>query len=544
MVQPQGASRRGGRAPGWQGWRWVLLGLIVGAYLLAELPYLDRYPLLNYDEGEELAPAYKLATRGIFGSDMMAGFYHAEEHVYYMMPLYLLALGAVFRVLGTGIWQARLLSVGSGLAAVLLTFALGRALHNWAVGLLAAAVLCTLQLSLLPSESGVPLLDIARVVRYDVMVPMWGLLGCLCFVWAHERRRLFGYAACGFCIGLAALSNAYGLLYLPLIGLCLLWVDGLAALRGWPLVLVLLGCLLAGLPWAIYVLSAPADYIGQMTIQSSRNRFDFFDPAFYWQNLLDERYRYATWLGGHLSQPVLWPRVGIWVVAVAVPAALVMLARRVRRSPRLADVFTFIALPLLALLLAVTTNLKIYGYFALVMPVLALQTGFGLAELWRVLGPALSAPRLVMLAGLGLAVVEGQVGVIRNLEAGRAATPYDELMRPIAARLAPGARVLATHAYWLGLQPASVLSLDMPFYYSNPAYDDDEHRSLSQAMAQFNANYILIDSIVRATIQLPAAQDDPPLEADFWSYLAQHCSVALALPHTQYGPLTLYHCAT
>jgi hypothetical protein len=42
---------------------------------------------------------------------------------------------------------------------------------------------------------------------------------------------------------------------------------------------------------------------------------------------------------------------------------------------------------------------------------------------------------------------------------------------------------------------------------------------------------------------LPAAEDDPPLEADFWNYVKQHCRVSLALPHTDYGPFTLYQCA-
>jgi 4-amino-4-deoxy-L-arabinose transferase-like glycosyltransferase len=530
------------RVFGWRGWRWALLGLVVGAYLLAELPYLDRYPLLNYDEGEEIAPAYKLATRGVFGSDMMAGFYHAETRVYYMLPLFLLSMGVVFRLLGTGIWQARLLSVACGLAAVLLTLVLGRALHNWSVGLLAAAVLCSVQLSLLPAESGVPFLDIARVVRYDVMVPAWGLLGCLSFVWAHERQRMMGYAVCGACIGLAALSNAYGLLYLPLVVLCLLWVDGLATLRSWPPYLIVLGCLLAALPWLLYVLSAPADYVGQMTIQSSRNRFDFLDPGFYWQNLLDERYRYAPLLGGRLSRPALWPRAGFWLVIVGGLAGLAFLARRLRRGRRLADVFIFLGFPLLALLLALTTNLKTFGYLALVLPALALQVSFGLVELWRALGPGRPLPRLALLAGLGLALVEGQAGVINNLEAGRAAIPYDAVLRPIAARLAPSDRILATHAFWLGLQPAIVLSMDLPFYFSNPAYDD-ENETLAEAMAKLNPKYILADSIVGATIRLPAAQDDPPLETDFWNYVAAHCAVALSLPVTEYGPLTLYQCA-
>src|SRR5262249_8608620 len=162
----------------------------------------------------------------------------------------------------------------------------------WTVGLLAVAILCALPLAVLPpwglpvKESGVPLLDIARVARYDIMVPVWGLLGSLSFIWAHARQRALGYIVCGAWLGLAALDQAYGLLYLPLMLVCLVWVDGLSALWHAPIYLIVLGCGLAGLPWLLYVLRAPADYVGQMTIQSSRNRFDFFDLAFYWQNLV------------------------------------------------------------------------------------------------------------------------------------------------------------------------------------------------------------------------------------------------------------------
>ena len=97
MVDPRDGRANLTRAAEWRGWRWVLLGLVVSAYLLAELPYLDRYPLLNYDEGEEMAPAYKLATQGVFGSDLMTGFYRAETRLYYMLPVYMLLMGAVFR---------------------------------------------------------------------------------------------------------------------------------------------------------------------------------------------------------------------------------------------------------------------------------------------------------------------------------------------------------------------------------------------------------------------------------------------------------------
>jgi 4-amino-4-deoxy-L-arabinose transferase-like glycosyltransferase len=530
------------RAARWRGWTWVLLGLVVAAYLWAELPYLDQYPLFNYDEGEIMAPAYKLVTRGILGTDLLTGFYRAEAHLYYLMPLYPLLMGAVFRVLGAGIWQARLLSVLSGLAGVLLTFVLGWYLHDRAVGLMAAAVLCLLQLGLSSSNSGLPFVDIARVARNDILVPVWGLLGSLCFLWAHDRGARWAYLASGACFTLAALSNAFGALFLPFFVVCLLWADGLAALRRLPLYLILLGCLLAGLPWLLYVSRDVAGFVGQMTIQSSRNRLDFFSPAFYWQNLISERFHYASWVGDHFSRPRLWPRAGIWVLALAVPTAIVLLARRLWRERRLADIFTFVSLPLLALLLALTTNLKIYGYLALVMPFLALQVAFGIVGLWRALGRARPAPRAAMAVGLALALIEGQMGVIRNLQTARSVTSYEQLMAPIAASLTPGARVLATHAFWLGLRPAMVLSLNLPFYFSNPGYGA-ERMPLPVAMAQLKPDYILADFIVGPNILLLAAQDDPWLEADFWRYVGQHCHVALALPHTDYGPFTLYQCA-
>jgi hypothetical protein len=307
--------------------------------------------------------------------------------------------------------------------------------------------------------------------------------------------------------------------------------------------LILLGFLLAGLPWLLYVSLDPAGFIGQMAIQASRGHFDFLNPAFYWHNLINERYHYASWVGDHFSRPVLWPRAGIWVLALAVPTALVLLARRVWQARRLADVFTFVSLPLLALLLAITNSVKIYGYLALVMPFLALQVAFAIVWLWRALGRVGPLPRVAMVVGLALVLIEGQMGVIGNLQTARAATPYEQVMAPIAAALPPGARVLATHAFWLGLRPATVLSLNLPFYFSNPVFAGREPVPLTAAMAQLKPDYILADYIVGPTLLLPAAEDDPPLEADFWNYVKQHCRVSLALPHTDYGPFTLYQCA-
>ena len=85
--------------------------------------------------------------------------------------------------------------------------------------------------------------------------------------------------------------------------------------------------------------------------------------------------------------------------------------------------------------------------------------------------------------------------------------------------------------------------MNLPFYFSNPVFAGQAPVPLPAAMAQLKPDYILADYIVGPTLLLPAAEDDPPLETEFWNYVKQHCRVSLTLPHTDYGPFTLYQCA-
>ena len=107
--------------------RTVLLLLGVW-YLVATLPYLADYPTVDWGQMGIAAPAYKLASHGVYGHDLFAGYYHSELRNYAYMPLYPVLVALSFKVLGLGVWQARLVSVLCGLGVVLLTAKLGRVL--------------------------------------------------------------------------------------------------------------------------------------------------------------------------------------------------------------------------------------------------------------------------------------------------------------------------------------------------------------------------------------------------------------------------------
>src|SRR4030095_17018280 len=59
---------------------------------------LTRIPLVHGDVLRNPAPAYKLATEGMYGSDLFQGFHGAERRTYQFMPMLQLLLAADFTV--------------------------------------------------------------------------------------------------------------------------------------------------------------------------------------------------------------------------------------------------------------------------------------------------------------------------------------------------------------------------------------------------------------------------------------------------------------
>jgi 4-amino-4-deoxy-L-arabinose transferase-like glycosyltransferase len=104
--------------------------LLVVLTLVAALPLLTKYPNPGGDEPGFIDPAATLATSGRLATslyrDMLPGM---TDHIYWQPPFYFIALAGWFRLVGVGLVQARLFSLGCGIGIVLLVYDLSR---NWA----------------------------------------------------------------------------------------------------------------------------------------------------------------------------------------------------------------------------------------------------------------------------------------------------------------------------------------------------------------------------------------------------------------------------
>jgi 4-amino-4-deoxy-L-arabinose transferase-like glycosyltransferase len=528
---------------------------LVGWYLLATAPYLADFPAMEWAQMRIITPAYKLASTGTYGNDLLTGFYDAESRNYEYMPLYPLQVALAFALLGPGIWQARAVSVLGGLLTVVLTFALGRRLYGARLGLLAAAALVLLRLAVpVPGEveriglelnaSGIPLLDLARVVRFDIWVPVWVLSACLCFFWAHERRSRLGFLLTGVLAGLATLTHVYGAFILVVLALVLLWLEGKRALRMPAPYLMAAGLALALAPWAVYVVGDFTAYRGQMAKHGGLG--DLLRPGFYLDNLYREPWRYLSWIGGSFRHPELFPRLGIYLLSAGVAVALAVLWQRARAARSAGDTFLLIAGPVLAILLALLIHYKRYYYVLLVLPFLAMQFAYAVLLLWRQTRWPVRPVRVALAALLALAVAEGVYGVAVSWRMARSTTPYAALSAQLQQAIRPGARVLLAEPYWLALTAHPARSIQLAFLLSDPRYYA-QPPSLSAVLLTLQPDYVvteerLLDIYGRDPAETSAnARDWRELDG----YLRQHCPIAAAdLTTPDYGEVKVYQCTT
>ena len=531
----------------------IALGLSSAWLLFATLPYLGDYPIPGWSEMGIAAPAYKLASQGVYGNDLFTGFYGSEERNYEYMPAYPLLVAASFAIVGPGMVQARAVSVACALLVVLLTYAVGRRLFDAAVGVVAAALLVGMRLGLVPGTSGVPLLDFARDVRYDILVPVFVLASSLTFLAAMSPdprrsqpdgaglRRSGGWLfAAGVLAGLATLAHVYGAFILAPFAATILLLDGSPASRLRSLLQIAVGWLVAMLPWALYVARDWQAYLGQMS--RHEGRFDVLSPSFYLDNLMREVWRYGSWSGGSWSSAFLQPRVGIWLFLLGAPAATVVLWRRARAGRSATDLFILSSLPTLALLLGLLIDVKRYVYVLLLLPFISLFVAVALVETFRRPGRLRTLRRAaVVVVGL-LAALEAGAGVAANLRAAAATTPYREVASELRGVVPAGARVLLSQTYWLAFADYETRSINLALQLSRG-------RRVADAMADIAAGYMVVE-----TYFLDPDSDDPrvidrtarffPWFHELAAFRSSHCpTVLLVLDDSHYGEIAVYRCS-
>jgi 4-amino-4-deoxy-L-arabinose transferase-like glycosyltransferase len=507
---------------------------------------LANYRPLSNDEGELMAVGYKLATVGVLGSDMYAGFYGGDQHHFETLPLQHVLQAISFRLLGPGVLQARLVSLS---AAVTLIWVVGwLAFRSFGLG---AAVLGQLLLvawrsNLTAASDGLPLLGVARTARYDVLgvAMVWLALAAL-DVTLRRPSRWRGVATGVFC-GLAALSQFFGISALPLVLGMWFLVRG----RAWrhpALLWIVSGFMLVVIPFGMYALVHFGDVVGQLGVYGERG--DILRPGFWLDNARGEPSRYtalvAYWppavniFGGELSPYALSP----WLLVVGLAPAVACVAWCARKPAATGDRLLLAGLVAFAGLLLLLDQTKTPVYAILLLPsvCVALAVASVRSAVW-VLRHVPAAWGRVSIVGLVAAI-----GACVALESAHAyqvdwveassVTPYAPLGMQIDAAIPPGAAVLGPERWWWALHDHHrYVSLRSIWFQWVAASAAGQSPHFTEWLVSSQAESIVVNINVRADVRAFPAE----LQNQFWTFIDRCTTLTADVANANYFETQVY----
>jgi 4-amino-4-deoxy-L-arabinose transferase-like glycosyltransferase len=513
----------------------AMLGLL--AYLSVSLDRLAAFPPVGGDEPWIAAAPYKLATDGVLGSDLFTGYYGMERHHYEQMPVFPLVQAAIFKLFGVGVVQMRALPVACGFLLLLTVFAVGRQLGGDRVGALALILMLILRVSAGEASTGILLLDRARINRYDIAVPVFGLMALWAYNHAERDREHTWYLLTGLLTGLSSLSHLYGLFWLPVFVGLLMARHGSGLWRQRSLQLLLAGFACPWLPWALYVAGGWSDYLGQMRTDAAR--FDLLNPRFYIDNLLHGQGPISLGWSVRTVRALPFARVGTWTMLLACPAAFVTMVWDVRRHARGAAFPLAVASLAQTVMFAVLLKVKTLNYMIALWPLGALLLAWFAIRLWD---RRLPVVRLAVLIVLGLIVAEGATRVAHARTNAVQTTPYTWYEAQLASCIPPGSLVLGLQHYWLGLRQYQFRTWLLPIDLSNPLYYH-QPMSLDQALDRVDPTVILVDRYISDLMENAIKIEDPNhrLYVGFELFKARrHAKLTCVITDHTYGAMQIY----
>lgn len=430
---------------------------------------LDRFPTIHYDEAAIVAPGYQLFTQGVYGSPLFTGFHGQERLFLEITPLMPILQGAASQLFGVGLWQMRFVTVASGLLTLALAYALNCKLTRSSLGLIAMLLLIFWQWT--PGGetffgSGIPLLDIARVGRYDILVPLFGLSAFRAWLQAQQTGEARYDFLSGLLAGLASLANLYGLLW---VGVLLLFLacDRFYFSRrsiGRRATFIILGVTLVWLGWIIIIVLNWQDLQGQFKKHSGR--LDFLTLSFYLDSVLNEIHRYRL----HMLEPRTFIRAGFWLLVLGMPLAIWGSIRRVARRGDQEALWLLVSALAFPVMFALFINTKRYYYLITVVPFFAMLLAWEGTRLFR---GQKRAGRLAILALAGLLLLQGTIGIAKMQMTAGQVVPPRQFFQELSAIVSPSGRIMGPPEYWLGMPERDYRSIALPFLISNPRGEAD-----------------------------------------------------------------------
>jgi 4-amino-4-deoxy-L-arabinose transferase-like glycosyltransferase len=446
-------------------------GIVVVACLLFlafTVPNLANHPVPSDDEIWVLSASHKLATEGVFGTDLFAGFYRSEDMYFFNMPGHHIVVAGVYKVFGTSILAGRLVAVVYGLVTLGLVYLLARRFGGWLAAGLAIVLILLLRLNI-GFDTGLPLQEMSRTLRYDLAAVPFMVGGVLVLM----KPTMLRVAVAGALFAIATLMQFFGVFMLS-IGAVYLLLENEPIRQRLKLVgIMALASIAVALPYGVYVATNYDEFEGQTG--TLERRINFSDPDFYINNVKRETKRFPLYWGTLRDAFTDRPSAKFAIV-LGLPAAIAFAGWRAYRERSREQRLLFLCLAGFPLQLAVLDSQKIYYYWIGFVPFLAI----GLASLCAagieagrslLAGRQFSAVKLAFAGVVGgfllVVLVEGGYAQYQGTRVWAGNSDYLSLRERLAPYVPPGARVVGATALWWAMPETEYRSYYMLFYNTN-----------------------------------------------------------------------------
>lgn len=506
--------------------------LLLGAYLVFSLINLDRLPPVYEDEPFIASTGWKIATEGKFGTDLFTGFYGMENKVFLFLPGYPMMLGTMFHFFGVGLWQARLVSVLLGAITLILTYLLSSRLFHPTIGVLAIFFLLMVRLTgTNPSQlTGILFVDVARLVRYDLPVAVFGLFALNLYLSALKNERLPFYLFAGAFAGLASLCHLYGGFWVATLILLAFSENNRIQKSG----SILAGFLLVCIPYIFYIASDISNWKAQTLQQVPR--LDLLNWHWYLNNVLNEFHRYGPGLGTPGLGWVL--RLGFWSTAVLGPLIAFHLFKESFGKNNGSTRIILIPALLFPLSFALFAQPKMANYLVAIYPVWAICWGWGVYKCCWPSQFSSKWSRYALIAFLLLLSAEGISRLVFIQAQSNQTTSYSNFIEKIQPFTPAHATILGPHNFWFGFETSPYRAWALPFFQTN-LHSTSHPLTPEETLEAIAPDIILIDARTRAYLESPPTEFGPTNAFLAWIESKEY-TLTTTLNDPTYGNVEIY----
>lgn len=246
----------------------AVLIAVAGALLLTYCYKIDAVPFIRVDDGGLLEVSRTFALHGYLGSRMLEAGHNESRYFHIHPPFFYLLNGLLFKLIGFGILQGRVLALLASFLVLLTVPWLYRSLARFQLATEDAWLLAIMFLSN-------PFYFImARYVRPEMPTLLLSLLAILAYLRSERSKGSFYLLLGGLLAGLAVLTHFYGIYALIYLMVCWLFSrkEGKLARAA----LILAGFILPLVPYLIWLFSDfNSFYFQVIVVRKSLESFNF-----------------------------------------------------------------------------------------------------------------------------------------------------------------------------------------------------------------------------------------------------------------------------